>query len=872
MSLKDIARQCNSGSHDRDPTTEVEALKARISELEAKQHAHARVEAELRNTETRYRSLFDEAGVSIWELDWSATKARVDSLRKSGVEDLRSYLQARPDVVDELINGIDVIDFNKATVDVYRAPDRETLWKSLDDFSDNTIWDDLPIAIEALESGNSRHVMECPEIALDGTEIFIRIVRWVPEGYQDTWGRVIEVVEDITDRKRAEDLSVRLGRIVEASHDEVYFFDKKDLHFVQVNQGALRNLGYSIDELHRLTPLDITPGLTKEGFEELLVPLRSGEKDHIVCSARPRRKDGSRYEAEVRLQLSHADTPPVFVAMIQDVTERNRAQDAQRKVLSHLDRAQKVAKLGHWEWDLGSKQLTPSQGMAEIFGISEDELQISDEDYLAFVHPSDREPVEETFGSPDVVGDGYETEYRIVRPDGEERVLLEIGEPAFDAAGKPIGMFGTVQDITERKQVEIELHSAQQSAHAANEAKSVFLATMSHEIRTPLNGILGMAQVLSSSRLPEHQAEQVGAILDSGKSLLAVVNDVLDLSKIEAGRVEIAPSEGDLAHVMRGMKRLWNPLAAEKGLELTVDVANSVPDLSMFDPLRVRQCISNLLSNAIKFTEAGEIRVEVTSKTIEQDCQQVTICVSDTGIGMSGDVLEKIFQPFAQAERSTSRDFGGTGLGLSISRKLSQLMGGNLVVQSELGRGSEFTLTFRLDAVRRDADRPVELTSNPTDSLRVSADCPQLKVLIVDDRPLNLMIVRLFLEPYQVDVTEADGGQAALDLLGANPFDLVLLDMHMPDIDGPETFARIRASGETWSDVPVIALTADAMSGDRENYLALGMSGYVSKPIDQTELMGEINRVSGVVPGKSAKKGPHSKGADGESDSLNKVG
>ena len=196
MATQHSSRREPRSAPDDTRAAEVEALKARVRELEAEVDAHARVEEDLRNTESRYRSLFDEAGVSIWELDWSVAKSIVDDLVASGVEDLRGYLAARPDVIHDLIQGIEVIDFNQATVDVYRAPDRETLWQSLDEFSDNTTWDDLPIAIEAMATGSSRHVIECPEVALDGTEIFIRIVRWVPEGYQDTWGRVIEVVED----------------------------------------------------------------------------------------------------------------------------------------------------------------------------------------------------------------------------------------------------------------------------------------------------------------------------------------------------------------------------------------------------------------------------------------------------------------------------------------------------------------------------------------------------------------------------------------------------------------------------------------------------------------------------------------------------
>ncbi len=315
--------------------------------------------------------------------------------------------------------------------------------------------------------------------------------------------------------------------------------------------------------------------------------------------------------------------------------------------------------------------------------------------------------------------------------------------------------------------------------------------------------------------------------------------------------MEIAAREGDLSHVLTGMRRLWNPLAAEKGLELTVAVDTSVPELSLFDPLRVRQCISNLVSNAIKFTEAGQVQIRLSADTVEDGHNLVTVCVSDTGIGMRADVLEDVFVPFSQAEKSTSRDYGGTGLGLSISRKLARLMGGDLSVTSKPGQGSEFCLTFLTEPIEMETTGYTDCSSAADTGAQVSSYGSQRRVLIVDDRPMNIMVARLLLKAHGIESTEASGGLEALDLLAGETFDLVLLDMHMPVMDGPETFRKIRASGEPWSDIPVIALTADAMSGNKESFLELGMNGYVSKPIDQIALISEVNRLSGSMSDES---------------------
>ena len=401
-------------------------------------------------------------------------------------------------------------------------------------------------------------------------------------------------------------------------------------------------------------------------------------------------------------------------------------------------------------------------------------------------------------------------------------------------------------DISGINARERELRHAKREALAASHAKSEFLASMSHEIRTPLNGILGMAQVLSHRNLHQDESEMVDAILDCSKSLMTLLNDILDLSKIEAGKLDIAPIADDFRHKLRRTERFYRPKADEKGITLRVIVDRSIPSQLEFDPIRLRQCIDNLVSNALKFTHSGSVIVAATCEPGNgPDRACLKIHVSDTGIGMTGEQLESLFQNFQQADHSTTRSYGGTGLGLAISRKLARQMGGDITAVSRPGKGSIFTLTLDVGLVDPVASpatqqaRPVQvaprLAANPAPAA-ASTGLAGKTALIVDDNHINRRVARLFVEPMGLSVLEADSGMEALQQLSHRHVDVVLLDIHMPEMDGPETLNRIRQSDQAWSNVPVIALTADAMAGDRERYLALGMCGYVSKPIDERQL------------------------------------
>ena len=374
---------------------------------------------------------------------------------------------------------------------------------------------------------------------------------------------------------------------------------------------------------------------------------------------------------------------------------------------------------------------------------------------------------------------------------------------------------GISVDITDLRNREKELDKAKKAAEAASQSKSAFLANMSHEIRTPLNGIMGMAQVLESTSLDIAQKEFVATILESGKTLMALLNDVLDLSKIEAGRFDIVPADASLHHMLRRQLKLWKPRSEEKGIELSLAFDAELPAYLSFDQVRVQQCVSNLVSNAIKFTARGRVEIFASAKPMKDGAHQVDIQVRDTGPGMNEETLGRLFKPFAQADETIQRVHGGSGLGLSITRRLAELMGGSASATSEVGRGSVFRVSFLGQSAKTQPEAGVNaraIQSEIRDVLKRS----NLRVLLVDDHPINRQVATLFMRPFNMRVVEAANGAEAIEAHKREAFDLVLLDMHMPVMDGPTTIAHIRASNESWRNILVVAPTADAISGDRE--------------------------------------------------------
>lgn len=396
-----------------------------------------------------------------------------------------------------------------------------------------------------------------------------------------------------------------------------------------------------------------------------------------------------------------------------------------------------------------------------------------------------------------------------------------------------------VRDVTERAEAERSLAAAAERAHAANQAKSAFLAAMGHEIRTPLNGVLGMAQVMAGDELPPRQRERLAIIRESGESLLQILNDLLDLSKIEAGKLALEDAEFDLEDLLTSAHASFSALASQKGLTYRLKISERAKGRYRSDPLRLRQVLHNLISNAIKFTTEGGVEVAVGRRA-----GQLLVEVNDTGIGIPPERLPQLFEKFEQADSSTTRRFGGTGLGLAICRDLAGLMGGTITATSRVGAGSTFRVEIPVTRVRREGGRA---QTQPA-AVRTGGD---LSILVAEDNPTNQIVLRALLEAVGLDPVIVPDGFAALEAWQSRNWDLILMDVQMPVMDGPAATAAIRAieAAEGRARTPILAVTANAMAHQIDEYTSAGMDGIVAKPIQLEVLLTAISEFTSQMPG-----------------------
>jgi two-component system, sensor histidine kinase len=383
---------------------------------------------------------------------------------------------------------------------------------------------------------------------------------------------------------------------------------------------------------------------------------------------------------------------------------------------------------------------------------------------------------------------------------------------------------------------------AREEARQASRAKANFLATMSHEIRTPMNGVMGMAQLLQRDETDPAQKARLDVLIDSGDYLLSILNDILDVSKIDAGRLDILPAAEDMNLFLERLVSFWGPRADEKGVALILDVKTSTPAFALIDALRLRQVLFNLVGNALKFTDQGSVSVIAEATPNGEGATLLHLAVRDTGMGIAPDLLPQLFTRFTQGDESEVRRFGGTGLGLSIAKQLVELMGGKIWAESDSGKGSTFHIKLPLalangPAVPKPANAPQE--TEPTAALQI---------LAVDDNAVNLLVLDQLLSSFGHEVAKASSGAEALEAMADRAFDLVLLDIQMPGMTGVEVLQHLRANDGPNRDAPVVALTADVTSGGRQRYLDLGFTEHSPKPIQIGDLMESVSRAMAAAP------------------------
>ncbi|MFK7914996.1 MAG: ATP-binding protein [Pseudomonadales bacterium] len=538
---------------------------------------------------------------------------------------------------------------------------------------------------------------------------------------------------------------------------------------------------------------------------------------------------------DVSFSRMHSAEEDMVMVQVGDATERMEDQTRLRDTKLLLDRSQSMARVGGWQLDTIENKWSFTRSARHILHLPADQDTL----YRALLRESGatRRLIVDAFRNTLTTGATFDMEMKVCTWNKQELLVRVLGE-AIITGGRVVKVIGVFTDISERQQREAELREARDAAEDAAKARSQFLANMSHEIRTPMNGVIGMASLLMESDLADEHKRLVGTINKSGEALLAIINEILDFSKIDAGEMQLEATPFDPQALLQQTAELFTPLATRKELEFEFvsDSALTPGQRLLGDEGRLRQILNNLLSNAIKFTETGKVtlRCALTERQVGATRQaHLAITVSDSGIGIDPDRIKNLFEPFAQADSSITRRYGGTGLGLSICKQLAELMGGRLQAVSTPGSGSDFTVSVTL---------PIDQQAHVTATTQVEVDISALResVLLVEDNKVNQAVATKMLQRLGIEADLAENGRQAIERLQHKHYAVVFMDMQMPEIDGIEATRLIRVM----DDLPqphIIAMTANALEADRQQCLDAGMDGFIAKPIRLDDIRSSLH-------------------------------
>ncbi|MGC1299736.1 MAG: PAS domain S-box protein [Alloacidobacterium sp.] len=658
-------------------------------------------------------------------------------------------------------------------------------------------------------------------------------------------GAVVTVL-DITERKCIEDKLEASEQLFRSIFDNAqlgiaYFNIDRQEHIS--NRALHEMLGYTGEELNRLGQWDeIVPPEERIFCAERYAELIQGKRDTDEYEQRFIRRDGGIVVANGRFQLLRdaAGKPQYIVGLTEDITERKRAQEALQEREQLFRSIFENAHIGISLYNVAQAQFFTNRALHEMLGCTHEDLD-SVEKWDQFVHPDERASGAERYAEL-LMGkcDKDQWEQRFIRHDG--RMVIADGSFSVirDAAGKPLYLLNMTKDITDRKQAEADLHAAKEQAVAATNSKSEFLANMSHEIRTPMNAILGMTHLALKTELTPKQRDYLTKTRAAAQALLGIINDILDFSKIEAGKLDVETIEFRLDQVLDNLSSVVSQKAQDKNLEFLIAAQHTIPPNLIGDPLRLGQILINLVNNAVKFTDRGEVVVTVALEERVSERVKLKVSVRDSGIGMTPEQTARLFQAFSQADTSTSRKYGGTGLGLSISKRLVELMGGEVWVESQYGIGSTFLFTAWFGIGSPEPERK-----------RFIPDLAGVRALVVDDNTQAREILSDALRVFALRVDSVSSGEDAVREIAAadsqDPYRLVLMDWHMPGMDGLEASRIIKRDDRLQRIPKIVMVTAFGREDIRAKAEEIGIDSYLLKPVNSSLLYDTLVDLFGVT-------------------------
>ncbi len=787
-------------------------------------------------------------GAVVMHIDVSERKLAQEQLTANEAL-LRQFIRHAPVAIAMLDSQMCYIQTSNRWIQDYHLEDRNIIGKS-----HYEIFPEVPERWKAIHrrvlSGAVEHCDEDPFCRADGTTDWLR---WEVRPWREAGGEiggVIMFTQIITEQKLAEEAlrqkernyrqtAEQLAKVLDSSLDVICTFDSKG-HFIQVSAACERVWGYRPEELLG------TPFIDKVHPDDLADTLAV---DQGIMSGTPAvnfqnryvRKDGTVAWILWSAWWSEADQSNFCVA--HDITEAHEAEVEALELAERLKLATKASKVGIWDWDLLTGTLKWDEQMDALYGVTSDEAPAEVGRWRIHLHPDDAERANaELAEALRPGGRPFESIFRIIVPTtGTVRHIRAQSRVFRDELGNPTRMLGTNWDVSEqvereerlRRNLELE-RTLREQARAGEQAKSEFLAVMSHEIRTPMNGVLGFAELLADSpTLTPENRDLCNTIVSSGEALLRILDDVLDFSRIEAGRLSVENRSFSPEEVLTGIRSLFERRVQEKGLDFRVTTDRNLPATLSGDAGRIRQILINLIGNALKFTEQGTIELKAGISRLSAGKETLEFSVRDTGQGVAPERVAAVFDVFTQADSSTSRRHGGTGLGLTISRRLAELMGGHLELESEPGRGSLFTLRLPLSPGKL---APLASLSDQSSTQRVDAKFSSfhpLRILVVEDDHVNLKLIVRMLRKLGYEPSIANDGLEALTVYETESPDCVLMDVQMPLMDGIEATQRIRSIENSSALAPafIVALTANILPEHRQSCFEAGVDSYLNKPV-----------------------------------------